>query len=59
MAHSNLIKVKLTKPHTHQGVKHAAGDTIAVPAPDAAWLESNGIGGPSKLAESKTARSAA
>lgn len=38
------IQITLSQPHTHAGVRHAAGATIAVSAADAAWLQANGIG---------------
>lgn len=44
MRDTKTIQVTLTQPHTHAGVRHAAGATIAVPAADAQWLQENGIG---------------
>jgi hypothetical protein len=35
--------VKLIRPHTHANTKHAAGATISVSAPEAKWLQDNGI----------------
>lgn len=55
MQPSNPIQIKLGKPHTHAGVKHSAGDTIAVSPADAAWLEANQVGAPvPKPAEPKS-----
>ncbi|NDP58005.1 MAG: hypothetical protein GZ090_01420 [Oxalobacteraceae bacterium] len=44
MSDSKTIQVTLTQPHTHAGVRHAAGAIITVPAADAQWLQKNGIG---------------
>lgn len=37
------MKVTLKKPHTHAGVKHAAGDSIGVNDADRQWLADNGV----------------
>lgn len=36
-------EVLLKKPHTHQGVAKAAGETITVSADRAAWLKRQGV----------------
>lgn len=43
MTQQALQQVTLIKPHTHAGVKAAAGGVISVPATDAAWLRQHGI----------------
>lgn len=59
MTQQALQQVTLIKPHTHAGVKSAAGDVISVPATDAVWLRQHGIaedeGKPSALPMPATA----
>lgn len=38
-----LVEVKLDKPHTHAGKKHAAGTKIKVSEPERDWLAANQV----------------
>lgn len=44
MSTAKLVKVTLTRPHTHAGVKYMPGQVISVSAADAQWLQDRGVG---------------